>query len=290
MYFTGFADEAASDIDGQIRATKELGWQFIESRSINGTNIHDLPDADFEDVVAKLADSGVKINCFGSTIANWGKDVREAADFEKDLEQTRRAIPRMLRLGTKLVRIMSYRIIKERPLSDQMKEERFSHLRAITSLFLDAGIQPVHENCMNYGGQCWRFTKEILANVPGIKLVFDTGNPVSTADPDNPGHHLSSWDFYEHVRDDVIYIHIKDGRRKPDGSGTDWCFCGEGEGDVRRILADLVARDYQGGISIEPHVTAVFHDPTIQTTEEAKHASYVKYGRQLMDILKEIQK
>ena len=34
MYFTGFADEAASDIDGQIRATKELGWQFIESRSI----------------------------------------------------------------------------------------------------------------------------------------------------------------------------------------------------------------------------------------------------------------
>ena len=34
MYYTGFADEAAIGIDGQIRATKELGWKFIETRKI----------------------------------------------------------------------------------------------------------------------------------------------------------------------------------------------------------------------------------------------------------------
>ena len=54
MYLTGFADEAASAIDGQIRATKELGWKFIESRAIDGKNIHDITDADFDRVCEKL--------------------------------------------------------------------------------------------------------------------------------------------------------------------------------------------------------------------------------------------
>jgi hypothetical protein len=39
MYLTGFADEAATDIDGQIRATKELGWEYIEARNIDGVNL-----------------------------------------------------------------------------------------------------------------------------------------------------------------------------------------------------------------------------------------------------------
>ena len=39
MYLTGFADEAAKDLAGQIRATKQLGWRYIESRAIDGTNV-----------------------------------------------------------------------------------------------------------------------------------------------------------------------------------------------------------------------------------------------------------
>ena len=73
MYYTGFADEAAADIAGQIRATKELGWSNIEARNINGKNIHDLTDHEFDAVYRKLQEAGVRINCFGSAIANWGK-------------------------------------------------------------------------------------------------------------------------------------------------------------------------------------------------------------------------
>ena len=60
MYMTGFADEAATGIDGQIKATRELGWKYIESRNINGKNIHDLSDADFDVVCGKLKDAGVE--------------------------------------------------------------------------------------------------------------------------------------------------------------------------------------------------------------------------------------
>ena len=42
MYYSGFADEAASSIEGQIKATKELGWQNIKSRSVDGVNLTDV--------------------------------------------------------------------------------------------------------------------------------------------------------------------------------------------------------------------------------------------------------
>ena len=42
MYLTGFADEVSSNIDDQIRVTKELGWNAIEARSIGESNIHDI--------------------------------------------------------------------------------------------------------------------------------------------------------------------------------------------------------------------------------------------------------
>ena len=34
MFLTGFADEAGNDFSVQIKATKELGWKFIETRRI----------------------------------------------------------------------------------------------------------------------------------------------------------------------------------------------------------------------------------------------------------------
>ncbi|HQC53374.1 MAG TPA: TIM barrel protein, partial [Lentisphaeria bacterium] len=170
MYFTGFADEAAKDLTNQIKATKTLGWTNIEARAIDGVNIHNLPEERFEQVVDELEAAGVKVNCFGSTIANWGKKITEP--FDSSLEEINRAIPRMKRLGTKLVRVMSFARLDDREPNDQMEEERFRRLRELTKMFLDQGMQPVHENCMNYGGMGWPFTLKMLDNVPGLKLVF----------------------------------------------------------------------------------------------------------------------
>jgi sugar phosphate isomerase/epimerase len=137
MYLTGFADEAAPDIDGQIRATKELKWKNIESRNIDGKNIHDLPEKDFDAVCGKLAAAGVKINCFGSAIANWAKSIEQP--FDSSLEEAKRAIPRMQKLGTQLIRVMSFPQLKDRAPDDQMQEERFKRLRELTKMFGEIG-------------------------------------------------------------------------------------------------------------------------------------------------------
>ena len=297
MFLTGFADEAASDIAGQIRATRELGWNWIESRRVGSGNIHDIPDAEFEQVVAALDGSGVGINCFGSAIANWGKHVDQP--FESSLAETARAIPRMQRLGTTMVRIMSFAVRRDadnRPHPDQMEAERFRRLNELVARFRDAGITPVHENCMNYGGLGWRHTMRMLDAVPGMELVFDTGNPTHTDDggpllegkPFVPGAKQSAWEFYRQVRDRVAYVHIKDGRVGADAVHVH-TWPGEGSGDVRRIVADLLARGYDGGFSMEPHLAVVHHDPSITSPDAIRFANYVEYGRRFERLLAEVR-
>lgn len=78
MYFTGFADEASVSPDVQIKVTKELGWQNIEAREVKVEGfpkglIHDISDKAFERLVEKLEAAGLRINCFGSAIASYGK-------------------------------------------------------------------------------------------------------------------------------------------------------------------------------------------------------------------------
>ena len=297
MFLTGFADEAATDIAGQIRATRSLGWNWIESRRVDGGNIHDIPDAEFEQVVAALEASGVGINCIGSAIANWGTPVDQP--FERTLAETARVIPRMRRLGTTMIRIMSFAVrrdVEGRMLPDQMETERFRRLNELVPRFRDAGITPVHENCMNYGGLGWRYTLRLLDAVPGLELVFDTGNPTHSDDanpllegrPFMPGVKQSAWEFYRHVRERVVYVHIKDGRIGPDGVHVH-TWAGEGSGDVRRIVADLLARGYDGGFSMEPHLAVVHHDPSITSPDEIRFANYVEYGRRFERLLAEVR-
>ena len=292
MYLTGFADEAAVDIDGQIRATRELGWKCIEARNVGGKQIHDITDADFDGVCAKLQAAGVTINCFGSTIANWGKKIDEP--FDSSLAETQRAIPRMQRLGTKLVRIMSFAVRKNADESDadeQMEQERFRRLRELVKRFSDAGLTPVHENCMNYGGMSWKHTLRMLEAVPGLKLVFDTGNPIFTDDRGKPAPRpkQSAWEFYTKVREHIAYVHIKDGHWDAAAKKSVFTFPGEGNGDVRCIVADLLKHGYDGGFSMEPHLAVVYHDASIQTAEAVKYANYVEYGRRFMKLMDEVK-
>lgn len=288
MYLTGFADEAAKDIDGQIRATKELGWKYIESRNVNDKNIHDITDEEFDAVCEKLSAADVKINCFGSTIANWGKKITEP--FNSSLAEAKRAIPRMQKLGCKLIRIMSFAVVEGREPDGQMEQERFRRVREIKMMFDDAGLTAVHENCMNYGGMGWTYTLKLIENVPGLKLVFDTGNPVFTDDrtKQKPYPKQSAWEFYSHVKEHIEYVHIKDGIWETSTGTTKFTFAGEGNGDVKRIVKDLLESGYNGGLSMEPHLAVVFHDESVQSEESVKYANYVEYGRRFMAMLKEL--
>lgn len=290
MILTGITDEAGALIDTQIKAVKELGWNTIEARSVEvegfpKANLHDIADGAFDVVEEKLKNAGVGVYCFGSTIANWGKKI----DDPFDLSEVDRAIPRMQRLGSQYVRIMSYAV---REGEDQLEEERFHRLREITKRFLDAGITPVHENCMNYGGMSWQHALKLLENVPGLKWVFDTANPVFNDDRSKPEPmpKQDPWEFWTHLKEHTVHIHVKDAIWDNSKNDADYTLPGKGDGAVRRILSDALESGYDAGISIEPHLAVVFHDDSVKASDEEIYQSFIGYGKALMELLEDIQK
>lgn len=292
MYVSAFADEAADSVKDQIRILKALGLKHLEARSIEGKNIHDLPEDQFEGVVEELEEAGIEVNCFGSTLANWGTPI--STPFRETLEVAKRALKRMQRLNAQMIRIMSYAILldeKGRALEDQKEKERFRRLRYLTALFLDGGVTPVHENCANYGGMSIGHTLRMLEKVPGLKLVFDTGNPPLTRDYSKPYPYpmQSSWEFYQAVRPAIAYVHIKDSYWKKDAQEEVYCWPGEGRGDVRRILLDLLRSGYDGGFSLEPHMQVVYHDPSVRALPEKRVETFLEYGKRFLTLLREIQ-
>lgn len=288
MKLTGFADEASRDLDKQIAATKDLGWTAISARMMGGQNIHELPEDEFSRVADQLDAANIVIPEFGSLIGNWGKKIN--SDFDITLAEVERAIPRMKRLNTSMIRIMSY--AQEPWGSDQQEQERFRRLREIVKRFDGAGVTAVHENCMNWGGFSADHTLKLLEEVPGLKLVFDTGNPVFQKDRSKPNLDgtfpwQDAFEFWQKIRDHVVHIHIKD-CINPVSEDVEpvYTMPGEGQAKVRAILTDAKSRGYDGWIAIEPHVATVFHaaDPTAVDWQQC-YDSYVEYGRKITTLI-----
>jgi sugar phosphate isomerase/epimerase len=291
MMFMGIGDEAGANLDSQLAATRELGWKHIEMRAVQmagpaKANFHDLPDDVFDAAVKQLELSGVQVYCFGSAVMNWAKKVGDP--FEITLAEVKRCVPRMKRVGAKFVRIMSFK-----PGEEEFKTptEVFRRVRDVTNMFLDAGLQPVHENCMNYGGMSWQHALELLDKCPGLKWVFDTANPVFNPDRSKPRPwpRQDAWEFWEQVRDHVVHLHVKDATWDAAKNDADYNWPGEGQGHVREILKDALACGYAGGISIEPHMVTVFHDANAKAAhEDAGRRNFVEYGRRLEKLVAEL--
>ena len=276
MILSGIADEAGKTIEEQIAAHKELGWNHIEMRGVTSGNFSRISDGDFDEASRKLDEAGMQVTCFASEIANWARNI--GGDFKIDVDDLRQAIPRMKKLNTKYIRVMSY--------PNDGRDETLWHdevlrrLKELTHIAKEEGIILAHENCSGWGGvsaeNCLKLIEEI--DSPAFRILFDTGNP--------PVEGQNSWDFYNKVKQYIVYVHIKDSRLENDSKV--FTFPGEGDGHVREIIADLKSSEYEGVLSIEPHLSAIIHEG--KEVEDSPNATrvYVDYGRRLEKIVGEV--
>ncbi|PJB61801.1 MAG: hypothetical protein CO095_19970, partial [Armatimonadetes bacterium CG_4_9_14_3_um_filter_58_7] len=206
MFISGIADEAGQDIATQVKANKELGWSHIEVRNVNETNLTDVPDDGFDQILRAVTDAKLQISCFASRIANWAKDISDPSSFESDQEELARAIPRMKKAGTPFIRIMSYANKQNMP-DAEWRDQAVERISTLARMAEDGEITLLHENCDGWGGLGPAQTLELLAavNSPALRLVFDTGNTVP--------HCQDTMDYYQKVRRYIDYVHIKDARK-----------------------------------------------------------------------------
>jgi len=275
MFLSGIADEAADSIDGQIAAHKELGWDHIEIRNIGRKNLTDVDDAVFDAVEKKLGEAKMKVVCFASQIANWSRKI--TGDFSVDVEELKRAIPRMKRLGTRYIRIMSYP--NDNCTDAFWRKEVIKRIKELVRIAEDGGVVLAHENCSGWGGMNAEEALDLTESVnsPAFKWILDTGN--------KPHRSGTIYDIYKKVRGYVEHVHIKDYKGE---KGDQFVFPGEGEGEVKKILKELIASGYNGGFSIEPHMAAVAHTGKEAEDKMAAYKLYIEYGRRAEKLLKEI--
>jgi len=290
MYLTGFADEASNKIDIQIKATLELVWKHIESRSTEYGNIAGMTDEQFEIFAGKLSDAGISINCYGSGVANWSQNISDPPDAS--YEELEKAMPRLQKLGTSLVRVMSFKCAEDASINTpEIEAEVIKRMQHLVKIAENGGVTLVHENCDNWGGRSVQHTMKLLDAIPSpnFKLVFDTGNPVFRKDipfgATEPFAYQNALHFYQQVKEFVEYVHVKDGRME--NGEVKFTFPGEGDGFVKEICSELHKNGYKGGISIEPHMMMVFHDNSIRNKEQLRYDNYIEYGRRMEAIVKE---
>lgn len=273
--YTGFADEAGKSLDEQISVVKEAGWNSIEVRALDDGHFCDLSDEQWAEVWGRLQAEGISVPSFGGQIANWARPV--SADFAADIAELKRVAPRMRETGAVCLRVMSYPNDADQPWSDaDWKQEAFRRLRELATMAEDLGVVLGHENCSGYGSRGPSEYVEMMEAVDSsaFKTIFDTGNDSLHHDDGE-----ATWRLYEVCREHMIHVHIKSARPGPDGR---YAVCYPDEDPIQaRVLSDLKARDYDGWVSIEPHLHAQIHAAQEITNEKAARTAWVEYARRL---------
>ncbi|MCM8777553.1 MAG: sugar phosphate isomerase/epimerase [Candidatus Omnitrophica bacterium] len=279
MKFSGISDEAGQAIEYQIKAHKEIGWEYLELRNVDGEAITLMPDKKFDVVFEKVTSSGMQVSCFASCIANWATEI--SGNFQKDINELKMAIPRMHRFNTKYIRVMSWPNNKENPLSEEeWGKEAIKRMKELARIAEDGGIILIHENCSGWGGLSYQNMLKLYqeVNSPNFKLLYDTGNVL------HYNKDVEPWKFYSEVKPYIEYVHIKDYILFEDGKEKA-TYPGEGQAKVKEILKDLKKFGYNGFISIEPHLASVVHEGKVGDPE-VTYQTYITYGKKLMDIVK----
>ncbi|MFA6410341.1 MAG: sugar phosphate isomerase/epimerase family protein [Candidatus Buchananbacteria bacterium] len=285
MFFSGIADEAGAGIGTQIKAHQDLGFTNIELRTVGGVPILALEPAVLARVVSEIRMSGLKVPCLDTKIGDWSRPI--TGDFRTDRDDLIMAIrlARTLEMAHPLFRVMSWPNDKDNPVSEaDWQKEAVRRMRKLVEIAEGEGVVLAHENCSGWGGISMQNNCIVMEAIdsPAFKVLFDTGNP--------PTYGANSWGWYQLVKDQIVYVHIKDAKfRLNQEAPEEYTMAGDGDGYVREIIADLLSSGYDGGFSIEPHLAAVIHTGQKADKEQAQYASYIQSGLRLQTIVSQIR-
>lgn len=276
MILSGIADEAGASIDMQIRAHKELGWSYIDLRTVDGVQFTEVSDATFHTICSKVEDAGLRVACFASGIANWACRITDP--FEKSVETLARTIPRMQKLNTRFIRVMSYP--NDDLDQDAWGKEAIRRMQELGNMAEEAGIVLIVENCDGWASLSADHYAEFFERVdsPAVKAVYDTGNPSSHGQP-------NTWEWYQKAKPHIGFVHIKDHSKPTELDKGEHTWLTEGNGYVRETLADLKKDGYDGFVSIEPHLRKVIHEGKDIDQADVAYSTYVTYGQRLTALI-----
>lgn len=276
---TGFADEAAGDLQGQIAALKRNNMGYIEVRNVAGKCIIDYSEDELQEIAQQLNEAGIKVSSIGSPIGKYNI----IDDFEPHFERFKKAVKTAQILGTKNIRMFSF-FIPDGEKAKDYRDEVMKRLNAMVEYAEKEGVLLCHENEAKIYGCLPEEVKDILENVKGIRGIFDPANYIMD-DAD------ITW-AVDNTKNYIEYLHIKDACL----DGHIIVPAGHGDGKISEVLTKISeVKDDETFVSVEPHLFAFMGYSNLDTRElkhkfhfENQNESFDAAVNALKDILKNL--
>ena len=224
-----FADEAAKDLAGQIRALQENGISLIELRTVDGKNVMELSFDEAQRYRDAFDDAGIRVWSLGAPLAK----VPETVNMDAYTEKVRHLCHTAQILGTKHIRGFSFY-----PSAFGFHEDVIrAKLHTLVKLLGTYGLSYCHENDSGLYGSTEMRVQQLLRALPEMQYIYDPANFLrSGQDPKLTLRTLSG---------KAAYFHFKD------ADGKKVVPAGFGDGQLDRLI-DGLTRDTV--LSVEPHL------------------------------------
>jgi len=239
---SGFADEISPELGEQLATLAAESIAHLELRSVWSTNVAVLDDRAIVTFRRALADAGVRVSAIGSPI---GK-IDLAAPLEPELERMRRVADIACQLGTQIVRVFSFFVPAGEP-PERHRHQVIDRMSALTQIAQERGLVLAHENEKEIYGDRPERCADMIAAVgsPALRATFDAANFVQCGVRPHT-------EAYGLIRPYLAYLQVKDAL----AATGEVVPAGQGDGQVRETLTALRDSNFEGYVSLEPHLAA----------------------------------
>jgi 3-dehydroshikimate dehydratase len=240
---SAFADEVTEGFLAQVEYLAGERVGHIEPRFINKKNIMDLTKGELDEARTMIRDHGLKVSAIGSPI---GK-VKLDEPFEPHLDMFKHAVDLALFFETPYIRMFSYYAPEGKDINDY-REQVLERMAAKVEVLADADVTMVHENEAHIYGHTAANCVDLIEAIdsPKLRLVYDPANFVWGEQMTNNVE--VCWPL---MKPYVVHIHIKDWKLDAADVGS---IPGEGDGQIKELLTELAAINYDGCMTMEPHL------------------------------------
>ena len=237
---SAFADEIDMDLKTQMDILEKHDIHYIEMRGVNGKCIVDYSLDEVEEIKKDLDKRSFKISSIASPI---GK-IFITDDFGPHLKLFKHTLNIAKILESKYIRMFSF-FMPENESPDKYRDEVMFRWNEFVKAAKGYDIVLLHENEKNIYGDTAQRCLDIFQtmNCEYVKAVFDPANFVQCNVKTFP-------EAYKLLEDYVVYLHIKDAVY----SDHHVVPAGKGDGKVKEILTYLNKNNYNGFLSLEPHL------------------------------------
>lgn len=266
MIISACSDEISADLSSALDVLEREEIRHVDLRGVWGKNVIDLSDEQAASAQQMLKARGFTVTALSTPI---GK-TPITADFAPELARCARALELAQRFEAPHMRVFSFYASEDEARQD--RPEAVRRLRHLCELAQPYGVVLAHEN--EEAGFCFWRPEECAAlhrELPdSFRALFE---PCSFA--------VVGYDPYVDalplLRPYIAYVHVRDTPR-----GTNhYTVAGEGDVRWRDILSDLKAHDFQGCLTLEPHLGwAEAH-----MTDELRTINFVRAAHALRNVL-----